>query len=190
MTYNSIAEIFAANEEVRRRIVERVEGLSEDERGARGAGGGWSAADIIEHLSLTERRITRSLEGMLSREAGGGGKAGNFTPFSLDAYIERAGTQKFEAPEYIRPRGVPLAESLAHLRESRAALERLRPRFDGADLTAQFPHPAFGPLNLAQWLAFIGMHEARHLKQLERHIETMKQERRTTNDERRTTNDE
>lgn len=175
MTYNSIAEVFAANKEVRRRLVERVEGLSEEQRSARGADGTWSAADIIEHLSLTERRITRALEGMLPQEAGGGdGKASNFTPFSLDTYIERANAQKFEAPEYIRPRGVPYGESLAHLRESRAALEGLRPRFDTADLTAQFPHPAFGPLNLAQWLAFVGVHEERHLKQLERHIETMK----------------
>jgi uncharacterized damage-inducible protein DinB len=178
MTYNSIAEVFAANEEVRRRLVERVEGLSEEQRGARGADGGWSAADIIEHLSLTERRVTRALEGMLPQAAADGGdyddKANNFTPFSLDTYVERANEQKFEAPEYIRPRGVPYGESLAHLKESRAALERLRPRFDAADLTAQFPHPAFGPLNLAQWLAFIGVHEERHLKQIERHIETMK----------------
>ncbi|HVF41800.1 MAG TPA: DinB family protein [Pyrinomonadaceae bacterium] len=177
MTYNSIEDVFAANEEVRRRLVERVEGLSEERRGARGADGGWSAADIIEHLSLTERRVTRALERMLppAADGGGGGKASNFTPFSLDTYIECASTQKFEAPEYIRPRGVPFDESLAHLKESRAALERLRPRFDEADLTAQFPHPAFGPLNVAQWLAFIGMHEARHLRQIERlHGEAMK----------------
>jgi hypothetical protein len=176
MTYNSLAEVFAANEEVRRRLVERVEGLSEEQQSARGADGGWSAADIIEHLSLTERRITRALEGMLPQAADGGGAAASatFTPFSLDAYVERASGQKYEAPEYIRPRGVPLSESLTHLSESRAALESLRPRFDAADLSAQFPHPAFGPLNLAQWLAFIGIHEARHLRQLERlHGETM-----------------
>lgn len=179
MMYNSIEEVFAANEEVRRKLVERVEGLSDEQRGARGAGGGWCAADIIEHLSLTERRITRALEGMLPQAADGegGDKTNNFTPFSLDAYIERASTQKFEAPEYIRPRGASLAESLAHLKESRAALEGLRPRFDVADFTAQFPHPAFGPLNLAQWLAFIGVHEARHLRQLERNIETTNAER-------------
>ncbi|MCA1630431.1 MAG: DinB family protein [Acidobacteria bacterium] len=177
MTYNSIEEVFAANEEVRRRLVERAEGLSEEQQGARGADGGWSAADIIEHLSLTERRITRALEGMLPQAAegeGGEGKTNNFTPFSLDAYIERASGEKFEAPEYIRPRGASLTESLAHLKESRTALAGLRPRFDVADFTAQFPHPAFGPLNLAQWLAFIGIHEERHLRQLERNIETMK----------------
>jgi hypothetical protein len=181
MTYNSIEEVFVANEEVRRRLVERVEGLSEEQRSARGGGGGWSAADIIEHLSLTERRITRALEGMLPPQAAdgdsGGGAANTFTPFSLDTYVEQARGQKFEAPEYIRPRGVPLTESLAHLKESRAALEALRPRFAAADYAAQFPHPAFGPLNVAQWLAFIGIHEERHLRQLERlHGETMNAE--------------
>jgi hypothetical protein len=178
MTYNSIAEVFAANEEVRRRLVERVEGLSEGRRVARGEDGGWSAADIIEHLSLTERRVTRALEGMLPQASDSDGAASTFTPFSLDTYIERARGQKFEAPEYVRPRGVPLNESLAHLKESRAALEALRPRFDAANYAAQFPHPAFGPLNVAQWLAFIGLHEARHLRQLERlHGETANAER-------------
>jgi hypothetical protein len=187
MIYNSIEEVFAANEEVRRRLLARVEGLSEEERSARGADGGWSAADIIEHLALTERRITKALEGMLPQAADSDGKgegkgegkgtSGSFTPFSLDAYVERARAQKFEAPEFIRPRGAALDESLAHLRESRAALERLRPRFDDADYSAQFPHPAFGPLNVAQWLAFVGMHEERHLRQIERHVETMKSER-------------
>ena len=63
-------------------------------------------------------------------------------------------------------------------RESRAALEQLRPRFASADYSRLMPHPAFGPLNAAQWLAFVGMHEERHLRQIKRLLEaTMKSER-------------
>jgi hypothetical protein len=29
------------------------------------------------------------------------------------------------------------------------------------------PHPVFGPLNLKQWVEFVGQHEKRHLAQIE-----------------------
>jgi hypothetical protein len=94
----------------------------------------------------------------------------HFRPFSLDEQVEQARTRKFVAPEEVRPSGaVSLADSLARLRKSRAALEALRPRIERADLSAAtYPHPSFGPLNLYQWLAFIGIHEQRHLDQIER----------------------
>jgi hypothetical protein len=175
--YNSVADIFAENDRVRRALIARVESVSEERRGERASEDSWSVADIIEHLSLTERRVTRALDGMLPQAADGAmteGAAQSFAPFSVDEYVEQARDKKFEAPEFIRPRGVPLNESLAHLKESRAALEAMRPRFEVADYSAQFPHPAFGMLNVGQWLAFIGIHEARHLAQLERQIEAMK----------------
>ncbi|MFL6228669.1 MAG: DinB family protein [Pyrinomonadaceae bacterium] len=178
--YNSVADIFAANAEVRRKLVERVESLGEGRCGERASADGWSVADIVEHLSLTERRVSRALDGMLPHVDGDGagaatGDAGqSFVPFSLEAFIEQSRDQKFEAPEFIRPRGAMLSESLAHLRASRAALEAMRPRFEVADYSAQFPHPAFGMLNVGQWLAFIGIHEARHLRQIERQSEMMK----------------
>jgi uncharacterized damage-inducible protein DinB len=179
--YNSVADIFAANEEVRRKLLARVESLSEARQSERACVDGWSVADIIEHLSLTERRISKALDGMLPPAAGDagavsetGGAAQPFKPFSLEAYVEQARDKKFEAPDFIRPRGVALSQSLAHLSESRAALEAMRPRFERADYSAQFPHPAFGMLNVGQWLAFIGIHEARHLRQIERQTETMK----------------
>jgi hypothetical protein len=173
MIYNSVEDIFAANEDVRRRILARVEGL-DDERANAGRGG-WSVAQIVEHLSITEPRITHAIEVMLAPSAGGR-EPQPFAPFSLDEYAERA-RGKIEAPEFLRPAGLPLAEGLARLKQSRAALEQLRPRFDTADYSAKRQHPAFGPLNAAQWLAFVGMHEARHLAQIERTLEAMKQER-------------
>ncbi|MDT7540718.1 MAG: hypothetical protein QOE33_622 [Acidobacteriota bacterium] len=183
MIYNNVDDIFTMNEDVRRRLVARVESLGDAEQGARASDDGWSVAGVVEHLSLTERRVTKALDGMLPK-SGSATEADedtsaprNFTPFSLDAYVEQARDKKFEAPEFIRPRGVSFTDALAHLKESRAALEALRPRFERADYSAQFPHPAFGMLNLGQWLAFIGIHEERHLAQIERTLEAMKSER-------------
>ena len=178
MTYTSVADILAANEQIRRRLTTRLESLSETQRTARPAAGGWSVAEIVEHLSITEQRLGQLLQMMLEKAAESGAAAQSppqFTPFSLDEFAERARGQKFEAPEFIRPSGgVALPDSLASLSESRAAVEALRPRLEATDLSAaQYPHPAFGPLNIAQYLAFIGLHEERHLRQIERLVETL-----------------
>ncbi|MGH9901771.1 MAG: DinB family protein, partial [Pyrinomonadaceae bacterium] len=87
----------------------------------------------------------------------------------VEQFVERAKTEKYTSPEVVRPGGgVSVADSLARMRQTRAALSELRPRLERADLSAaRYPHPAFGPLDLYQWLAFIGLHEARHLGQIE-----------------------
>ena len=36
-----------------------------------------------------------------------------------------------------------------------------------------YPHPTFGPLNLYQWLAFVGIHQSRHRRQIEAAKETL-----------------
>jgi uncharacterized damage-inducible protein DinB len=190
VNYTSVADIYAANDEVRRRLVARVENLDEARQQARAAAGGWSVAEIVEHLSLIERQLTTLFEKWLRRaeDAREGETRSDdseesprpFTPFSLDEYVEQNRERKFVAPETAQPAGAsPVADSLARLEETRTTLERLRPRFEMTDLTTiQYPHPAFGALNLAQWLAFIGIHEARHVGQIGRILkETMKSER-------------
>lgn len=187
MIYTSVADIFTANDDVRRRLFARVGDLSAEQQGARSAAGGWSVAEIVEHLAIIERSLTQLLRMMLHKiEAGSDGAPHAdanlpraFTPFSLDDFIERARGKKFEAPESMRPSGrLSIADSIARLRESHAALEELRPRLEATDLTAaQYPHPAFGPLNVSQWLAFIGLHEERHVRQIERLLETLNAER-------------
>ena len=171
MIYNSVNDVFAANEAVRRRLVARVESAGDGQ--ARAPQGGWSVAEIVEHLSIAEPGITRAIEGLLrpaSADEGEQDAPQPFAPISLDEQAEQA-RGKIEAPEFLRPTGLPLSEGLARLTESRAALAALRPRFESADYSQQFPHPAFGPLNAAQWLAFVGMHEERHLRQIERLLE-------------------
>ena len=180
MIYNSVADIFAKNDEIRGRLVARATALSEAQQNYRRDDGAWTPAEIIEHLALIERRMVQLLsvmlkktEGAMAEAAGAGGaspSAHAMQPFSLAEFAERARTEKFVAPEEVRPRGrISLADSLAGLRETRAAIQQLRPRLEAVDGTlAQYPHPAFGPLNLYQWLAFIGVHEARHLRQIER----------------------
>jgi hypothetical protein len=54
------------------------------------------------------------------------------------------------------------------MRESRESLQSFRPRIEQIEGTQlRYPHPFFGSLDLYQWVALIGAHEERHLKQIE-----------------------
>jgi hypothetical protein len=203
LIYHSIADIYAANDTVRRQLTERVENLTEAQQTFRPAEGVWSIAEIIDHLSITEQNMVQLIGMLLKKSEGGtaaapdaapaapdaapdaatdtvrndeGGDSGEapigakpFRPFSLDHFLAQVEDVKLTAPERVRPGGnVALADALDALRRTRAALEALRPRLESADLgAATYPHPAFGEFNTAQWLAFIGLHEGRHLRQIE-----------------------
>ena len=192
MTYNSVVDIYAANDAARARLEQRVSILSEAEQNLRAAPEAWSVAEIVEHLSIIERQLLKVISMMLTKAEGASARsaasgdatdssaspaaARAFQPFSLDAVAEAARGQKFQAPETVRPRGdVSIADSLASLRESRRNFRALQPRFEASDMSrVNFPHPVFGALNAYQWLAFVGLHEARHLSQIKTLLDTAK----------------
>lgn len=177
--YNSVAEIYEAIDDTRARLVGAVEHLTDEQLAFRPSPERWTVAELVEHLSITERRLARmlgvlvgKLEPAAAREEGSA-----FAPVSVAEFVERASKEKYTAPEEIRPTGAPLPDSLASLGDSRAAIHALRPRVELLDGTrAHFPHPAWGPLDLYQWLAFLGLHEQRHLAQIEALIQTMNAE--------------
>ncbi len=181
MDFNSVPEIFEHIDRTRARLYTTVEGLSEEQLAYSPAPDRWCVAELIEHLSIVESGVVRVVERLLSNaeeaEASDTStvNAGTFEPVSVEEFVERARGVKLEAPERVRPTGLPLADSLTRLKDSRAALHALRPRIDRADGRAlRFPHPAWGPLDLYQWLLFVGAHEDRHLAQIEALKETMK----------------
>jgi hypothetical protein len=178
MDFSSVPEIYEHIDRTRARLVAAVEGLSEEQQAYSPAPDRWSVAALVEHLSIVEGNVARLLEKLLGKaeESGAGGAIPDaFDPVSIEEFVERSRGVKFEAPERIRPTGLPLADSLARLSESRAALHALRPRVERADgRVLRFPHPAWGPLDLYQWLLFVGAHEDRHLAQIEALKQTMK----------------
>jgi hypothetical protein len=173
MTYTSVAQIIEEIDKTRERLYQRVEGLTDEQARARREPDVWSLAEIVEHLSLIEGRLLQMMTMMLVKAEKSADEnvaaAVEFKPFTLDAHIEQGRAKKFVAPEAVSPSGrASLADSLAKLRRSRSELKALRPRIEARDLSSlTYPHPAFGPLNFYQWLAFIGLHEERHLRQAE-----------------------
>lgn len=173
MAYQSVAEIFETIDGTRERLYRRVEGLSPAQEKFRPTPDAWSVAEIVEHLGIMENRLSSLMKMMLKKAESASVEAASdlpdFRPFSLDQHIERSLKEKYIAPETVHPTGnVSLKDSLDGLRRSRSALHDLRPRFETTDVSNMtYPHPVFGPLDLHQWLAFIGVHEERHLRQIE-----------------------
>ena len=171
MAYQSVAEILEAIDETRKRLCHKVEALSPAQETFRPSPDAWSIAEIIEHLAIMEERMFRLFVMMVkkadSTEVQAGGRG--FRPVSIDQHVERSLKEKYVAPETVRPSGnLRIEDSLARMRRSRAQLHELRPKLEAVDLASiTYPHPAFGPLDISQWLAFIGVHEDRHLRQIE-----------------------
>jgi hypothetical protein len=168
--YNSVAEIYEEIDDTRARLVGAVEELTDEQLAFRPSPEKWTVTELVEHLSITEGRVARMLGALLSKLGPDAERAEGspFEPVTVAEFVERAGREKYTAPEEIRPTGSPLPDSLARLRDSRAAILDMRPRVERVDGTrALFPHPAWGPLDLYQWLAFLGLHEQRHLAQIE-----------------------
>src|SRR3954462_5629410 len=174
MMYTSVPQIFEAIDETRERIYGRAESLSSGQSAARPNTGAWSVAEIIEHLTMIEARLLGLLKVMLAKAEGAAPESNGgpveMKPFSLAQFVERARGEKYTAPESAHPSGQEtLADSLAKMRRTREELRDLGPRIEALDLSrVVYPHPAFGPLNFYQWLAFIGIHEERHLAQIEK----------------------
>ena len=187
MIYNSIAEIYEANERALTRLSESVEGLSDGQDALRPSPEQWSIAEILEHVSLVETQVARLFQVLLQKAEAAGVPVRTvdapFVAVSIKDFVEQAATQKYKAPETAVPTGtVPVADSLSRLNSSRDTLNQLRPVIERMDCTQmRYPHPAFGPLNLYQWLAFMGVHQSRHRRQIETLKETLNTERGATN---------
>ncbi|MEP6922821.1 MAG: DinB family protein [Pyrinomonadaceae bacterium] len=177
MEFNTIEEIFAAIDKTRGKLVNTAAVLTENDANFQSAPEKWSAAHLVEHLAKTEESLLTLIEKLLAKaEAENVPATGRIEPpVSFAEIAEKAKGQKFTAPDAIKPEGAStITNSLARLEKSRASLKALQPRLEKVDLSnAKFPHPAFGPLNLYYWLAFIGLHEARHLAQISNCLEAL-----------------
>jgi hypothetical protein len=173
MAEHTLESALAYDESVLERITARTSGLSADVSTRLPAGGGWSVAGHLEHVTSTTESIVGLVEKLLARlEANPPGAGAQSAPaLRLDDLLERSAREKYEAAEASKPKGnLAVPDALARLAAAHRRLEDLRGRLAVVPLHAiSFPHRIFGPLSLGQWIAFVGVHEERHLG----HIETL-----------------
>jgi len=169
MIYNTVEDIFQTIDDTRDRIYRCVEGLSHQQACFRTGPDTWSVAELAEHVCKSEELIIQRVHSLLAEAESKGCPEGNMAPFSLDHLRELSQGKKFTAPEPIRPTGdAVLSDVVAQMRRNREALAALRPRLEVRDASSvTVSHPAFGPLNPYQLIAFMSHHEGRHLAQME-----------------------
>jgi hypothetical protein len=131
----------------------------------------WSAAAILEHLSLTYSGTAKGLQRCLDT-----GRPGITPPSvrqrvaSFVVTVLRYMPPGRKAPAMVVPKGAPPETVLADVRRNLAAaddaISRCEARFGAGVKIAN--HPILGPLTAQQWRTFHLVHARHHMKQIAR----------------------
>ncbi|MBK8465615.1 MAG: DinB family protein [Chloracidobacterium sp.] len=174
MKYETIADIYSANEKAREYLTATVSSISDEEAVALPEGEKWTIQKIVEHLSMVDFGISRICAKLIG-EAKSTGKFSDGTVNLSPDFLEKLngiGSVKVEAPERVQPTGtISITEALVRMHSNRPAIEAMRSDLEKYDLNeSKFPHPYFGNITAAEWLIVAGGHELRHTAQIERSL--------------------
>jgi uncharacterized damage-inducible protein DinB len=167
-----ITELLDYSQAQRVALFDAVSLIPEPLRGRRVEPETWSVAEVLEHLHRVESGIARLLTRSLERAKVAGlepeDEVGSVLT-SLDGFRLTDRSRRIGAPEPVMPRSeLSAVQGVAALAESRQALVSALREADGLALgRVTRTHPTLGPLNLYQWVLFVGQHEARHAGQLQ-----------------------
>lgn len=175
-----LAEAMNFVEEKRRELVKSFEGVPGPELCRRADPGGWSVAEILEHLRMVESGVARMITKRVAkaREQGLGEEMSSSSVMSsFDSHAAKLDSGLIQSPEAVRPRAnVDISEAIDGLESSREALRAAVVSADGLALgEIKHTHAILGELDLYQWLIFVGHHEVRHRKQIERTLKSLPQ---------------
>jgi hypothetical protein len=173
-----LAETMTFVEEKRRELLQSFDGVSGDRLCRRAAPDGWSVAEIIEHLRMVESGVARLITKRVgqAKEAGiGEEKSTTSVMPSFDSHRARLDSGVMKSPTMVQPRAnIDISEALEGLESSREALRAAVVTADGLAIgEIKHDHVVLGELDLYQWLIFLGTHENRHKKQIERTLKSI-----------------
>jgi hypothetical protein len=94
---------------------------------------------------------------------------------TFDRFAATLDAAVLQSPAAVRPReNVDISEALEGLESSREALRAAVVSASGLSLgEIKHTHPILGELDLYQWLIFLGQHEGRHKRQIERTLKSI-----------------
>lgn len=178
MRYDSIVDIYSANEKIRQGLLATVANVTDAEAAALPDGEKWTVRQLVEHVAIVENNITRLCARMIGAAKTGGKLANGNIGVSNETMAKWAASSdaKLEAPDRVQPSGdVSIADSIKQLTANIDALAALQHDLETYDMTEhKFPHPYFGDLTATEWLVLIGGHEKRHTIQLQKLLEKIR----------------
>jgi hypothetical protein len=166
-----ITELLGHLDRHRDALREAVETVPVEARERRPEPTRWSVAEILEHLGIVEARIALLLASRIEAgRAEGLRRESEVTPvlgtLSVEPLLDRS--RRLVSGDASLPSGsIDAATAWVRLEQERIRLRQVVMAADGlalGELTA--PHARLGPLNLYQWLIFLGAHEGRHALQI------------------------
>lgn len=165
-------------EQKRHELLQSFEGVDGAKLSRRAAPDRWSIAEILEHLRMVETGVARLITKRVgqAREAGlSEEKDASSVLQSFDRHAAYLDSVVLKSPGPVQPRpDVDIGEALAGLDSSREALRSAVAAADGLALAEiKHTHVVLGELDLYQWLIFLGQHEGRHKKQIERTLQSI-----------------
>ncbi|MDQ6612209.1 MAG: DinB family protein [Gemmatimonadota bacterium] len=165
-----LTEVVLYLQRERAELVAYVQSLPGSSLSQRPSANSWSVAETLEHLVKIESGAGRLISTLLKQVIAEGNTTQEETSImhKLDQFFAGEGSQKLEAPDFVKPTGVVSAsDSLEALETIRGRVIEAIEKSAGWDLgSVSYSHPFFGPITGYQWMLLIGKHEERHLKQI------------------------
>jgi hypothetical protein len=173
-----LAETMDYVEEKRKELLQSFAGASSNRLSQRVVKDSWSVAEILDHLRMVESGVARIITKRVgqAREAGLGEEKSTASVMpSFDRYSAILEGAVLKSPEVVLPRAeVDFKEAFDGLESSRQALRAAVGSANGLALgEIKHTHAVLGELDLYQWLIFVGQHEGRHRKQIERTLKSI-----------------
>ena len=178
--HTRLAEAMDYVEEKRKELLQSFDGVPGDRLCRRATPDGWSVAEILEHLRMVEAGVARLITKRVgqAREAGLGEERSTDSVLpTFEQYRARLDSAVLEAPATVLPRAnIDISEDVEGLESSREALRAAAVSANGLSIgEIKHTHPVLGEIDLYQWLIFVGQHEGRHRKQIERTLNSIPQ---------------
>ena len=164
-------EVLNYLEAQRKELRAAIDSVPAAERNTQAAGDRWSVAQVLDHLTIVDRRVASGVRKWIAEaQSAGLGTETATSPVLGTIPAERITdrSRRVEAPQEIRPRTDVDAETAwTELEQAREKLQAAFLTGDGLALEQVIQtHPVLGPINIYQWMLFVGSHEARHTLQI------------------------
>jgi hypothetical protein len=173
-----LAETMTFVEEKRRELMSSFDGVDGERLCRQAAPDRWSVAQILEHLRMVESSVAQLITKRVAqaKEAGlGPEKSTESVLPSFEPHRVTLDKAVLQAPPTVQPRpDIDINEALEGLESSREALRAAAVSADGLSLgEIKHTNRILGELDLYQWFMFVGHHEDRHKRQIERTLKSI-----------------
>jgi hypothetical protein len=167
-----IQELIDCLEEHRRGLHDAIADVPPELRDRKPTSGGWSVAEVVEHLTMIETRVAK----MMTREATAARASGvgpdTNTSSVVASFVNPGGVvdrgSRIESPKLVIPTGtIDAVAGTQALDRAHDALVSALQNANGVSLEDRIQaHPVLGPMNMYHWVVMLALHDDRHAAQI------------------------